>query len=68
MTRKRFNGLLRYWFYLTNEDIKKSGRTPVRLYRNTFQTEGKVKNSYQNTWRVVLAFTPSHIRCKLPEK
>lgn len=68
MTRKRFNGLLRYWIYLMNEDVKKTGRTPTRMYRQTARIEGKVKNSYQNIWRVILASTPSHIREQLPEK
>lgn len=68
MTRKRFIGLLRFWYYLQQEKAKEFGVNPVRLIRSDFSPIVNKNSSYLKVWTIIYDYTDDRIKKMLPLK
>ena len=68
MTRKRFNNLMRYWFLLMDEGLKRKGIKPHKKSRACFDNRVVKGCSYLTAWRFIRETAPVNVRCRLPIK
>lgn len=68
MTRKRFNNLMRYWFFLMAQETKKIGNKPVRTRRGLFDSKIQRGGNYLDAWTCIRNLSEESIKEKLPIK
>ena len=68
MTRKRFNNLIRYWFLLMDDDLKRKGIKPHKKCRACFDNRVAKGCSYLTAWVLIRESTPVNVRRRLPFK